>query len=99
MREEAAAGCAPGTQAEIPLQSVVKTVVKQIVHLQPMEDHDGAGKHALKEAAAYGDPTLEQAPGRSGECPVLILTHEIFHLIFSLYPVKKGKWKRGWVGV
>lgn len=60
MREEAAAGCAPGTQAEIPLQSVVKTVVKQIVHLQPMEDHDGAGKHALKEAAAYGkDPFQE----------------------------------------
>ena len=47
--------------------------------LQPMEDNSGAnihtsvcggphaavGRYALKEAAAQGEPMLEQAPGRS----------------------------------
>ncbi|GAB0182604.1 zinc finger and BTB domain-containing protein 5 [Grus japonensis] len=40
-------------------------MTKQAVPLQPMEDHFGAGRHALKEAAAHGKPSLGQAPDRS----------------------------------
>ncbi|GAB0195015.1 acid sphingomyelinase-like phosphodiesterase 3b [Grus japonensis] len=36
--EGGGAGGAPGTGAEIPLQPVVKTTVKQAVPLQPMEE-------------------------------------------------------------
>ena len=63
--EERGGGGAPGARAEIPLQVVGKTMVKQAVPLQPMEVHGGAGGHALKEAAACGEPALEQAPGRT----------------------------------
>lgn len=61
------------TGAEILLQSMVKTMVTQVVPLQPTEDqtradpvacggtHTGAG--ALKEAAAHGKPMPEKAPG------------------------------------
>ncbi|GAB0209107.1 acid sphingomyelinase-like phosphodiesterase 3b [Grus japonensis] len=40
--EEGEGGGAPGTGAEIPLQPVVKTMVRQAVPLQPMEDAEGA---------------------------------------------------------
>ena len=40
--EEGEGGGAPGTGAEIPLQPVVKTMVRQAVPLQPMEVHGGA---------------------------------------------------------
>ena len=77
--EEGGGGGAPGARAEIPLQPVVQTMVMQVVSLRPMEDHggvaihtaahggphDGAGGHVLKEAAAHGEPVLEQAPGRN----------------------------------
>ncbi|GAB0206332.1 hypothetical protein GRJ2_003178200 [Grus japonensis] len=57
----------------------MKTMVTQVVPLKPMEVHGGADIHpaacggphagadgcALKEAAAGGEPTLEQAPGRN----------------------------------
>ena len=36
--DEGGAGGAPGTGAEIPLQPVAKTMVKQAVPLQPMEE-------------------------------------------------------------
>ena len=66
-------------QREIPLQPVVKTMVTQVVPLQPVEDcggadihtaahggtHTAAGGYDLKEAAACGEPMQEQAPGRS----------------------------------
>lgn len=59
---------------EIPLQSVEKTMVKQVVVLQPMAypgradlhpaacggPHATAGGCTLKEAVACGEPTLEQ---------------------------------------
>ncbi|GAB0175773.1 acid sphingomyelinase-like phosphodiesterase 3b [Grus japonensis] len=35
---EGGGGDAPGTRAEIPLQPVVKTMVRQAVPLQPMEE-------------------------------------------------------------
>ncbi|GAB0206305.1 zinc finger and BTB domain-containing protein 5 [Grus japonensis] len=58
---------------------MVKTMVKQVVPLQPMEDHGGAaihptahrrpqttaGGHAPKGAAACAVPTLEQVFGRT----------------------------------
>lgn len=58
---------------------MAKIIMKQVVALQPMEYNGGAdihtlacggshtavGGYALKEAAAHGDPRLEQAPGRS----------------------------------
>ena len=37
VREEGGGGGAPGARAEIPLQPVVKTMVRQAVPLQPME--------------------------------------------------------------
>ncbi|KAK4811101.1 hypothetical protein QYF61_016387 [Mycteria americana] len=52
-------------EQRFPLQPLVKTMVKQVVPLQPVEDHDGAGGYAPKEAAACGEPTQEQAPGRN----------------------------------
>jgi len=78
--EEGGKGCASGTGAEIPLQSLLNTVMTQVVPLQLMEVHgradiypeahrrlyDGAGACAPKEAAARGEPTLNQAPG--GNC-------------------------------
>ena len=42
--EEGGGGGAPGAGAEIPLQPMVKTMVRQqAVPLQPMEVHGGAG--------------------------------------------------------
>ena len=43
--EEGGGGGAPGARAEIPLQPVVKTMVRQAVPLQPMEVHGGADIH------------------------------------------------------
>jgi len=43
--EEAGGGGAPGTRAEIPLQPVMKTMVRQAVHLQFVEVHSGADIH------------------------------------------------------
>ena len=39
--EEGGGGGAPGTRAEIPLQPMVKTMVRQAVPLQPVEVHGG----------------------------------------------------------
>ncbi|KAF4795871.1 hypothetical protein TURU_089446 [Turdus rufiventris] len=43
--EEEGEGGAPGTRAEIPLQPILKTMVKQAITLQPMEDHGDAEIH------------------------------------------------------
>ena len=43
--EEGGGGGAPGATAEIPLQPVVKTMVRQAVPLQPMEVNGGADIH------------------------------------------------------
>ena len=43
---------APGAAAEIAQQPMVKTVVMQVVPLQPIEDHSGADIHV----AAHGGP-------------------------------------------
>ncbi|GAB0180652.1 acid sphingomyelinase-like phosphodiesterase 3b [Grus japonensis] len=42
---EGGGGDAPGAGAEIPLQPVEKTMVRQAVPLQPMEDDGGADIH------------------------------------------------------
>ena len=65
-------------RAEVPLHPVEKIMVRQAVALQPMDDHSGADTlqpmedphavaegRALREAAACGEPTQEQAPGRT----------------------------------
>jgi len=57
---------------------MVKTMVMQVMPLQPKGDHSGADIHAaahggpharggcvLKEAAAHAESILEQAPGRT----------------------------------
>ncbi|GAB0189188.1 AN1-type zinc finger protein 5-like [Grus japonensis] len=62
--EEGGGGGAPGTRAEIPLQPVVKTMVKQAVPLQPMED-DGGAEIPLQPVE---DPTLEQVEAPEGDC-------------------------------
>jgi len=53
---EGGGGGAPGTGAEIPLQPVEKTMVRQAVPLQPMEVHSGADIHMQP----MEDPMLEQ---------------------------------------
>ena len=77
--EEGGGGGAPGDGAESPLQPMEKTMVEQVVPLQSMEDHGGTdihtadqqgphagtGGHALKKAAANGEPMQEQTPGRN----------------------------------
>jgi len=40
--EEGGEGGAPSTRAEVPLQPMEKTMVRQAVPLQPMEVHGGA---------------------------------------------------------
>ena len=54
--EEGGGGDAPGTTAEIPLQPVVKTLVRQAVPLQPREVHGGADIYPQP----VEDPTPEQ---------------------------------------
>jgi len=44
-RHQGGGGGAPGTGAEIPLQPMEKTMVRQVVPLQPMEAHGGADTH------------------------------------------------------
>ena len=58
--EEGEGGGAPGAGAEIPLQPMVKTMVRQAVPLQPMEVHGGADIHLQP----MEDPTLEQMDAR-----------------------------------
>ena len=53
--EEGQGGGTPGTRAEIPLQPVVKTLVRQAVPLQPMVVHSGADIHLQPKE----DPTLK----------------------------------------
>jgi len=43
--EEGGGEGAPGTRAEIPLQPMMKTMVRQVVPLKPMEVHGGADPH------------------------------------------------------
>ena len=58
--EEGGAGGAPGAGAEIPLQPVVKTMVRQAVPLQPMDVHGGADIHLQP----VEDPKSEQVDAR-----------------------------------
>ena len=58
--EEGGGGGAPGARAEIPLQPLVKTMVRQAVPLQPMEVNGGADIHLQP----VEDPTPEQVDAR-----------------------------------
>ena len=58
--EEGGGGGAPGAGAEIPLQPVGKTMVRQAVPLQPMEVHGGADIHLQP----VEDPTPKQVDAR-----------------------------------
>jgi len=78
-RERRRGGGAPGARAEIPLQPVEKTMVRQAVTLQSMEVHGGADLHLqpvegtprqrrwMPEGScdSVGRPALEQAPART----------------------------------
>ena len=59
--EEGGASCAG---AEIPLQPMVKTVVRQAVPLQPLEVHGGADIHLQP----MEDATLEEVHAPEGSC-------------------------------
>ena len=77
--EEGGGGGAPGAGAEIPLQPVGKTMVRQAVPLHPMEVNGGADIHLqpvedpmLEEGDVpqrrlwpRGKPALEQAAGKT----------------------------------
>ena len=54
--EEGGGGGAPGAGAEIPLQPMMRTMVRQAVPLQPMEVHGEADIHLQP----VEDPTPEQ---------------------------------------
>ena len=60
VKEEGGGGGAPGARAEIPLQPMLKTMVRQAVPLQPMEVHGGADIHLQP----VEDPTPEQVDAR-----------------------------------
>ncbi|KAK4828885.1 hypothetical protein QYF61_001443 [Mycteria americana] len=62
--EEGGGGGVPGTGAEIPLQPVVKTMVRQAVPLQPMEVHSGADIHLqpVEDLMLEQDCTLWKGP-------------------------------------
>jgi len=62
--EEGGGGGAPGSGADIPLQPVERTVVRQAVPLQPMEVHGGADLHLQP----MEDPTPEQVDVPKGGC-------------------------------
>ncbi|KAK4830527.1 hypothetical protein QYF61_011506 [Mycteria americana] len=62
--EEGGGGGASGTRAEIPLQPVVKTMVRQGVALQPMEVHGRADIHLQP----VEDPMPEQVDVPEGGC-------------------------------
>ena len=53
-------GGAPRTGAEVPLQPMEKTMVRQALPLQPMEVHSGADLHLRP----MQDPTPEQVDCR-----------------------------------
>ena len=57
---EGGGGDAPGAGAEIPLQLMGKTMVRQAVPLQPREVHGGADLHLQPRE----DPTPEQVGSR-----------------------------------
>ncbi|GAB0202867.1 hypothetical protein GRJ2_002752300 [Grus japonensis] len=54
----------PGIEAEVPLQPLEKTMVRQAVPLQPMEDDGGADIHLQP----MEDPTLEQVEAPEEGC-------------------------------
>ncbi|KAJ7409679.1 protein pxr1-like [Willisornis vidua] len=56
---EGGGGGAPGARVEVPLQAVVKNMMRQAVHLQSMEDHRSAEIHLQP---------LEEIHARAGEC-------------------------------
>ena len=58
--EEGRGGGAPGAGADIPLQPMGKTMVRQAVPLQPMEVHGGADLHLQP----MEDPMPEQVDAR-----------------------------------
>ncbi|GAB0206511.1 epimerase family protein SDR39U1 [Grus japonensis] len=64
VHEDGGGGGAPDTRAEIPLQPLVKTMVKQAVPLQPMED-DGGAEIPLQPVE---DPTPERVEAPEGDC-------------------------------
>jgi len=57
-------GGAPGTRAEIPLQPMKKTMVRQAVPLQPLEVHSGADIHLQP----MEDSMSEQVDAPEGGC-------------------------------
>lgn len=73
-RERKGKGGAPGVGTDIPVQPLRRTMAKQVVLLQLIEDHGGAGIHTvahrgpqaaasrcfLKEDANCEEPILEQ---------------------------------------
>ncbi|GAB0185696.1 AN1-type zinc finger protein 5-like [Grus japonensis] len=64
VREEGGEGGAPGAGAEIPLQPMEKTKVRQAVPLQPMQVHGGADIHLQP----VEDPKPEQVEAPEGGC-------------------------------
>ncbi|KAJ7397745.1 protein pxr1-like [Pitangus sulphuratus] len=54
--QEGEEGGAPGAQEEIPLQPVMQTMMRQVVLLKLMEDHNGSDIHLQPVAS----PALEQ---------------------------------------
>ncbi|GAB0204015.1 AN1-type zinc finger protein 5-like [Grus japonensis] len=67
--EEGGGGGVPGAGAEIPLQPVEKTMVRQAVPMQPMEVDGGADIHLQP----VEDPMSEQVDAPEGGCDPVAL--------------------------
>jgi len=63
VRQDGGTGDAPGAGGEIPLQPVMKTMVRQAVPLQPMGVHSQADIHLQP----MEDPMLEQVDIPKGD--------------------------------
>lgn len=81
-QQQGRGGGASSAKAGVPLQPKDKTLSKQVVILELMEDQSGAdvhtagheephaeaGAHILMKAAAHEEPSQEQGPGRAVTC-------------------------------
>ncbi|OPJ73482.1 hypothetical protein AV530_005823 [Patagioenas fasciata monilis] len=65
--EEGGAGGAPGTGVGIPLQTMVQTMVRQVVPLKPMEVHSRVDTYLYP----MKDPTLEQVDTPERGCDTM----------------------------
>ena len=86
--EEDGGGGAPGAGAEIPLQPMEKTMVKQVASLD-MEDYTGADVHATCTTEDYTAPVEDPMPGAVA-CAEEPTQEQVFSQ--DLWPLGDPRW-------